>query len=68
MIKYTCEVLFCDPFDEVFNHKEIVEMIIPESTYSVVKDKCFKVLSNKVLDIPREYVSINFSIIGEDRL
>ena len=67
-IKYVCEVVFSDPNNSLFNHKTIVEMILPESTYGVVKEECFKRLSGKVFDIPKEWYKIDYSLISEERL
>lgn len=66
--KYVCEVVFSDPIDSLFNHKTILEMILPESTYGVVKEECFKRLSEKEFDFPKEWCKIEYSLISEERL
>lgn len=68
MIKYTVQFTFINPFDTLFNHKEVIELILPESTYVVVKKNSFEYLSNKKIDIPKEYTNIQFEIIHEERL
>ncbi|APC44375.1 hypothetical protein [Pseudoalteromonas phage PH357] len=67
-IKYICEVVFSDPTDSLFNHKTTLEMILPESTYGVVKEECFKRLSGKEFDFPKEWCKIEYSLISEERL
>lgn len=68
MIRYTVQFTFSDPSDTLCNHKEILELTLPESTYVVVKKNSFEYLSNKKIDIPKEYTNIQFEIIHEERL
>lgn len=68
MIKYNVQFTFSDPFDTLFNHKEILQLTLPESTYVVVKKNSFESLSNKKIDLPKEYTNIQFEIIHEERL
>lgn len=68
MMRYTCEVIFYDPNRLDYNHRELLKIDMPESTYNVVKEECFKILSEKDIDLPKEYVSIYYNLLKQERL
>lgn len=66
-IKYNCMFTFSDE-DGMFNHKQAIEIVLPESTYSVVKMFAFKQMSKLKLDIPKEFNKIDFEIKHQERI
>lgn len=67
-VRYTCEITFSDPLYNLFNHKEVIVLELPESTYGNVKKECYRKLSESNLDIPKEYCKINYMLVNEERL
>ena len=62
-INYQCAFTFSDPNNPLFNHKEVINIILPVSTYTTVKEYAFKEMSKLKVDIPKEYSKIDFEII-----
>jgi len=68
-IKYTAEVIFYDPKDDLLNDKHYFSIVIPQSSKGYVKERLTENIYQNSLDknIPRNYTAWRIEDIFEER-
>lgn len=68
-IKYTAEVIFYDPNDNLLNDKHYFSIVIPQSSKGYVEEKLTESIYQKSLDknIPRNYTAWRIENVFEEK-